>query len=367
LPPTLNLPAVISRGLTATRVGDQVKLHWTTPSQTTDKLPIKGPVTAVICRETPAPVRTGQNSGAVPETPHCTAVGRVPVTPGASDAADLLPATLATGPARLLVYRIELLNAAGRTAGPSMAANAAAGLVVQPVADFHGAATKAGVVLEWTAEPGSHETIELERVELNRPAAATANAPAATPGPERLAGLPGRSKEPVETRFRAGTADTGAADVGGTIDRSVRIGTRYSYTAERVRSVAAGGQTLEARSVPSAAVTVDVEDVFPPDAPAGLVAAPGTAGGESAKPVIDLSWEPNMEPRIVGYRIDRRDLDGVTPNAWLRLDAAPVQTTSYRDQNVVAGQRYAYRVTAVNEAGHESAPSSEVTETAPSP
>jgi hypothetical protein len=166
----------------------------------------------------------------------------------------------------------------------------------------------------------------------------------------------------VETRFQAG-----AADAGGTIDRSARIGTKYSYTAQRVRRVVAGGQTLEVRSLPSSVATVDVEDVFPPDVPSGLVAVPGVAGGiggEAEKPAIDLSWEPNMEPRIAGYTIARRDLDGAAPNAWLRLDAEPLRGTSYRDLNVVAGHRYAYRVTAVNEAGHESAPSGEVVETA---
>jgi fibronectin type 3 domain-containing protein len=130
----------------------------------------------------------------------------------------------------------------------------------------------------------------------------------------------------------------------------------------------AGGQTLEVRSLPSSVATVDVEDVFPPDVPSGLVAVPGVAGGiggEAERPAIDLSWEPNMEPRIAGYNVARRDLDGAAPNAWLQLDAEPVRETSYRDLNVVAGHRYAYRVTAVNEAGHRSAPSGEAVETAP--
>lgn len=390
LPPTLNLPAVVSTGLTATRVGDEVKLHWTTPERTTDKLLTKGTITAVVCRQTvTAPVRAGEPAAA------CASVARLPVTPGGSDAADPLPASLTAGPTRLLAYRVELLNVAGRTAGPSMTAYAAAGPSVAPVAQFVGKATKTGVVLEWKRAEGKGDVgpspananepapaIELDRTTVAAPAvtATAAAAPAQTaqktvqPGkpaakikpsaaaPERKGGLPGMEKEPAEVRFQAGSVDA-----GGTIDRSARIGYTYRYTAQRVRSVTVGGQTLELRSIPSVAVTIAVEDVFPPDVPSGLVAVPGVASGvaEQTAPAIDLSWEPNMEPRIVGYRVYRRDLDGLAPDAWLRLDAEPLRVTSYRDLNVAAGQRYAYRVTAVNEAGHESERSGEVVETAP--
>ena len=54
LPPSLKLPQVVApTALTATRVGDAVTLHWTTPMRTTDKLLIAGPITAVICRNLP--------------------------------------------------------------------------------------------------------------------------------------------------------------------------------------------------------------------------------------------------------------------------------------------------------------------------
>src|SRR6202453_2038290 len=53
-PPSLRLPLVV-KDLTAERVGDEVHLQWTTPEKTTDKLPIKGALTAEICRDpTPA-------------------------------------------------------------------------------------------------------------------------------------------------------------------------------------------------------------------------------------------------------------------------------------------------------------------------
>src|SRR5271154_1832267 len=51
LTPSLNLPDPI-KDLTAERIGNTVHLHWTTPTQTTSRVPVKGPVTAEICRTT---------------------------------------------------------------------------------------------------------------------------------------------------------------------------------------------------------------------------------------------------------------------------------------------------------------------------
>jgi hypothetical protein len=275
---------------------------------------------------------------------------------------DTLPASLRSGPARLLAYRVQLLNAAGRTAGPSAAVFAASGPAPEAIGDLHAKATKAGLVLEWDREQGTGnreqgtggaEAVEVDRVALEPPAAAVS---------ERKGGLPVGAQESSESRFRAGSG--GAVDAGGTIDRTAQLGHTYRYTAQRVRTVALGGQTLEVRSVPSAEVTVAVQDVFPPEAPTGLVAVPGFAGeGEAQKPAIDLSWEPNMEPRIAGYRVYRRNVEGDA--AWQRLGAELVRVAAYHDVAVVAGKRYVYRVTAVDAAGHESGPSGEVEETAP--
>ncbi len=193
--------------------------------------------------------------------------------------------------------------------------------------------------------------------------------------------LPGAAKGPPEVRLRVGAVGSSAADAGGTIDRTAQIGNAYRYTAQRVRIVVADGQRLELRSEPSAAVAVAMLDVFPPEAPVDLVAVPSFAGGPSTGestahgaeqpapqgqlPAIDLSWEPDMEPRVVGYRVYRRDMDGRAAGAWRLLDPQPLPVAAYRDLAVVAAHSYAYRVTAVDAAGNESAPSSEVEEAAP--
>jgi fibronectin type 3 domain-containing protein len=74
-----------------------------------------------------------------------------------------------------------------------------------------------------------------------------------------------------------------------------------------------------------------------------------------------------MEPHVAGYRVYRRDLDGEAASAWQRLDSELVPVAAYRDLSVVAGRRYAYRLTAVDAAGNESTRSDEVVETAPGP
>src|ERR1700735_3883945 len=54
-PPTLWLPNP-PKDLTATRVGDEVHLHWTMPKETTDKVALKGDQRAHIGWITEAPV-----------------------------------------------------------------------------------------------------------------------------------------------------------------------------------------------------------------------------------------------------------------------------------------------------------------------
>ncbi len=372
-PPSLKLPEVVS-GLTASRVGDEVRLQWTTPSRTTDKLLITGPIVAEICRTTPAVASllpTGAKPAAQMQTLCSPVVVRVKVTPGASQAVDTLPAELTSAPARLLAYRVQLRNAAGRTAGPSPAVFAASGPAPQAVDELRGRATKAGVVLEWKAVSGEAETVELDRNIVQSPTAtaaatSTTTATKADLSTEHEGALPGTTKEPSESRLRAG----GAVDLGGTVDRTAQIGRAYRYTAQRVRSVQLAGQRLDVRSLPSSVVTVEIKDVFAPDAPKGLVAVPGfagTANDSTQQPTIDLSWEPDMEPRVAGYRVYRQELEGDATSAWQQLDSELVPSVAYRDLSVVAGRRYAYRVAAVSDAGIESTRSDEVVETAPAP
>jgi hypothetical protein len=362
-PPSLDLPQPV-KDLTAERIGNQVHLHWTTPEKTTDRIAIKGPVTAQLCRIA-APSST------------CTPINKFPTQSGPTQATDTLPQTLTTEPATLLAYRVEILNAKGHSAGPSNEAFAASGTAPAPLANFHATPTRDGAMLEWQPQPASVPAqVELERLPVDtngtviqptpkpakspKPAPKSHQAkPAAQPSPQKSL-LPAPAT-PAEVKLRTPAAPT---DPGGTIDHTAQMGETYSYTGQRVRTISLTGHTLEIRTAISSPATVVMRNTFAPHAPAGLEAIPG--GATPTEHSIDLSWTPNTDPDLAGYNVYRQDIDsnGVAAGTATRLNQTPVAGPAYRDQTAVPGRRYAYRVTAVDTAGNESAPSAEVQETA---
>src|SRR5438105_4214491 len=151
LPPTLNLPEVASN-LAATRSGEQVRLRWTTPARTTDRLAIRGRIDAAICRHviSPAGAADLRSRGPVRNARFaCDAAARVQVAPGESEAVDRLPPALRSGAPGLLAYRVELLNAAGRSAGVSAPVFIASGPAPAPIVSLQGKAAKAGGCVVW--------------------------------------------------------------------------------------------------------------------------------------------------------------------------------------------------------------------------
>ena len=339
LPPSLKLPQPAT-DLTATRSGGQVILHWTTPARTTDRQTIQGAITAEICREQLASARAPRTTQTA-----CNVVGRLQVSPGATEATDALPPNLTSGAPAVLAYRIQLRNSKGRTAGPSATVYAASGPAPDAITGLKAISTKPGVVLEWTHPPAPGETVELIRNLVQPPPGARAK----TPRPDGL--LP-ETDAPLESRFSA-------KDTGGAIDRTALAGASYRYTVERVRQVTVAGRKLEIHGEPSQPVEIAVQTTFAPDSPSGLVAAP--AFSPEQKPAIDLSWEASLEPHVIGYKVYRAQGD----SAWQLRTTAPVKIAAYHDTAVTAGERYRYRVTAVTDAGLESEPSAEATETAP--
>jgi hypothetical protein len=412
-PPSLKLPVIVD-DLSAERIGDQVVLHWTTPSKTTDKLDIKGPLTAEICRSVlsvPPPSTTTE--------PPCTPVTRIPVVPGPSHAADTLPRPLTLtrtlDPAVLLSYRIRILNTNNRSAGLSPPAFAAAGAAPPPVEELRATPVREGAILEWSKQPTPAAVVLDRLVDEAAPSAQPASAqaktktktraknspkpsshpssqPAAKPiqtpaqNPSQTAAKPAphpsTPASPVEVRLQT------ASDSGGMIDRTAQLGVTYRYTAERIRTVtldvpdvppvpaghdghaSPSSHTLQLHSAPSAPLIVLLRDTFPPATPTGLAAVPAGAtpadasAQASAQASIDLSWKPDTDPDLAGYFIYRQQ---VSPTGQLigvasRLNPNPSPAPGYRDHTAVAGQMYAYRVTAVDTAGNESAPSADVQE-----
>ncbi len=331
-PPSLHLPRLVA-DLSATRTGDSVTLHWTTPEKTTDGLKVPAALTAEICRQL-----------AAPSSP-CTPVQSVPVHPGSSEASDALPGSLTSDPAALLTYWVKILNANGHSAGLSNPAFAAAGAAPPPIEQMRVTPVREGAMIEW--QPQSTPAF----VDLDRTLVET-SAPKKRPGkqPHQLAA----PSTPAEIHLQAGKQST---DAGGTIDPIAKRGETYRYTAQRVRAVTLSGHALEIRSAPSPTITSVMRDTFPPATPSGLAAVPGNGA-------IDLSWEPDTEPDLAGYIVYRQTIaaDGTLSAAPTRLTPSLIPAPAYSDLTAQPGQTYSYRVVAVDSAGNQSGASAEVRE-----
>ena len=355
-PPSLHLPSVVT-DLSAERVGDRVRLRWTTPEKTTDNLPVPAPLTAEVCRETGAAAPPS-----APTTPPCTAVLRVAVKPGPSESAEPLPVALTADPVAELRYRVRILNPENRSAGDSKAATAPSGTAPAAVLGLHAKASREGAVVEWSAIP-SPSIIELERrtaVSAQEKAGAKTAKPKSAKSAQNVQ-LSG-SEEPVEVHLYSADPKThpDATDSGGTVDHTAKRGDSYIYRAQRLRTVTVNGKALELRSELSSPVTLAMTDTFPPAAPTGLASVPS---GSNAKAAIDLSWQPGADIDLAGYNVYRSS-DGGT---FVRLNSTPIAGPAYTDATVVPANVYTYQVTSVDATGNESAPSTQVKETAQAP
>jgi hypothetical protein len=347
-PPSLNLPAVADK-LSGERIGDQVTLRWTTARVTTDGPAIKGPVTAVVCLDgaptgaglqVPAKKKAKKASLPPDYASHepgyvCNAVKRAPVASGPSHVT--VPVAQASGPATLMAYRIELENAQARSAGPSQPVLVAGGAAPPAVAGLTLTARRGGALLQWRREAGS------AIVEVTRTLQEMGNGP--TQLVEKAKSPTSPKAPPREVVLRAD-----GADAGGMIDGSVVDGSSYRYSAERVQTVTIDGHELQVRSAPSELANFTYHDVFPPKAPTGLVLVPGGGFGEA--PSIDLSWDANFDSDMLGYNVYRSEGTG----AFTKVNAEPVPVPAFRDLHVEPGQRYTYRVTAVDQRKNESEP-----------
>ncbi len=339
-PPSLHLPA-LATNLKAERVAERVLLTWTTSDKTSDGLILHAPVTAIICRD-----------NAAHPTASCTPISRLTVTPGQTHASDTLPPALLADPPRLLTYRIELVNAKNRSAGVSSPAFVPSGSAPPSPGGIHISATPRGAIIEWAAVSSA------ATMELTRTLVANAQGPISAPEPDRKkpSGTPPASK-PKDPSAPVLLRDThpSAADPGGLIDPAVIPHNTYTYTAQRVRTLQLDGHTYELRSAPSSLATFSYRDVFPPQPPAGLesIASAPITGQAS----IDLSWDASPETDILGYNVYRATSSS---ESFVRINTTPISSPSFRDRNATPGQRYRYRITALDRSNNESKPSPEI-------
>jgi fibronectin type 3 domain-containing protein len=124
-------------------------------------------------------------------------------------------------------------------------------------------------------------------------------------------------------------------------DRTAGAGPRFCYV---IRAAASVEPVIE--SAASNEVCVDIKDVAPPAAPAGVATLVGADD-------VEVSWSPSAEPDLRGYRIYR----GPEGGAPERLAEVAATETKWRDPRPARGGLYLYTVTAYDASGNESAPS----------
>lgn len=362
-PPSLQLPRLIS-DLSATREGDVVHLRFTVPNHTTDNVLLRDTwVTGELCRQIgsgPCVLVDGE------ETKHPLAVPTGDAEPVVW--MDVLPAALISGPERQIVYRVQLRNSAGRSAGYSDPAFTAAGPAPAPVTGFTAEGTRLGVELGWVSLPGAEVLLQRTGPAMAVPRAAAQPKPASSGKGEKRP----RVHEPEKARPKADAnmvwlqAAPGDRNASATMDASVAEGVPYTYVAIRRETAKLGNRTVELRSAPSAAVSVVWRDVYPPPVPAGLTAlgyqvpapsAPGASQQVAASTyAVDLVWQPVNDPRLAGYVVYRQALSGTGEPVGerTRFTPQPIVTPAFHDGTAVASTGYRYGVSAIDAKGNES-------------
>ena len=234
-----------------------------------------------------------------------------------------------------------------------------------PIGDLHAQATQSGIVLSWTApaatltgDPPQLQGYRIYRANMptptvpptasaSTPAAPNANAPAnqnAAPAAGGPATASPEAPQPTSALVQVGESSTPEYR-----DGDVQEDSTYIYAVRSV--IQTPGKPIESADSNRAAITL--HDVFPPSAPAGLIATT-VPGDDSVGPHIDLSWAINPETDAAGYNIYRSQQAGILGT---RLNSQLLPTPAFRDMNAVPGQSYYYSVTAVDRTGNESAAS----------
>jgi fibronectin type 3 domain-containing protein len=257
----------------------------------------------------------------------------------------LPPGGARTNPGDTVVYRVRMRVTQKKTSASSNEISIILRAVPEAVESLESHVTERGVVLKWQTpgkmSGGGQLTGELEyhvyRGELDAAHA------------EAVGG-----KDAREIKWKMPLAHVGTVASPGYLDSGITFAKTYGYV---VRSVIAGSG-IAVESNDSKVVIVTPKDTFPPGAPQGLVAAvlPGAVGRSQ---VVDLSWAINAEPDLAGYLVYRSEQSGEQPGEQkgergTLLTAKPLPTPAYRDETVLSGHHYWYRVTAVDEAGNES-------------
>jgi hypothetical protein len=154
------------------------------------------------------------------------------------------------------------------------------------------------------------------------------------------------------------------APIAEAMDRNAAWDQRYRYQVQAVLVArvddGAEPRRLEMLGVASNPAEVATKNVFPPAAPQGLVGV--AIWGKDGKPAVDLNWQPNTEPTVVGYQVNR--VSRMPNRSLARRTMASgdkvLSASAFTDRDLQPGTEYEYTVIAVDKDSNVSAESDPV-------
>jgi hypothetical protein len=349
VPPRPVVPEGVT-DLAARQLGDAIVLTFTLPKNSTERQPLAESPAIEIFRALESPGGT-----TAPQDEPRALVYTVPpslvdtyLAGGQVQFADpLKPKTVAAYAGGQAVYTVRTRASKKKDSADSNVATVRVYPVAETIADLTAQVTKEAVVLKWTP-----------------PEKTTSGAALAAPAGYRVYRAlvaPGAAAEaaanPDKPKLAGPLALVGVTPAPPYRDTQFEFGRAYVYS---VRSVTQY-ETGSVESADSRIAIVAPRNTFPPAAPQGLavVFVPATPQGPAH---LDLSWAISPEADVAGYNIYR---SGETGGLGNRLNRDLLLTPVFRDMPEVSGRTYFYRVTAVDRAGNESAPSAPVSSAVP--
>jgi len=341
LPPSLELPRPPS-DLRAARKGNEVRLTWTIPAQTTDRQSVRYLGKTQVCRSLDATIKQcGTPVGEAAPPADFAGAKKSTSQKVSAGFTDTLPSTIEQEhPSGFATYAVEALNAAGRGAGISNQVHVPLVPTLAPFRGFSARTTGQGVLISWECPAASGLVQGTEYVfRIYRRAE-------------------GRTSETRIAQVDATRCAVGSEDekYRSFLDQSFEWEHTYFYRGAVVSVIEAGGTEVEGDD--TAEAKVFAHDIFPPEMPTGLQAV---FSGPGQQAFIDLIWAPATDADLEGYNVYRHE-EGTTA---VKLNAEPVKTPAFRDEQVSAGKVYFYSVAAVDQRGNESARSEEARERVP--
>jgi hypothetical protein len=171
---------------------------------------------------------------------------------------------------------------------------------------------------------------------------------------EEVEAPPQDRESPVRLQGKTPLTLLGETEATEFQDRSFEFGHTYVYS---VRGVARyGGTTVESGQPMGSTALISPRDVFPPAAPTGLEVSVIPATNETPA-YVELSWAISPEGDLGGYFVYRSNLEDTLGE---RISTEILLSPTFRDNSVLPGNRYYYRISAVDRSGNESPKSAAV-------